>query len=78
VRIFAVINIAKAKKGPRSLAKVRKLLRIKVPNLSKVDLGTDEQKSTIIGMKNRNPPGGRERTPQTKVHEVPPGNRNEQ
>jgi len=49
VRIFAVINTAKAKKGPRSLAKVRKLLGVKAPDLSKIDLNAGEQKSSIVG-----------------------------
>jgi adenylate cyclase len=50
VRIFAVVNFAKAKKGPRSLAKVRKLLSTKPPDLSKLDINADEQKYKFGGM----------------------------
>jgi len=50
VRIFAVINFAKSKNGPWSLGKVRKLLGIKTPDISKVDVNIDEKKHTIIGM----------------------------
>ena len=49
VRIFAVINFAKSTKGPRSLAKVRKLLGIKAPDVSKKNTGPREKKHTIIG-----------------------------
>jgi adenylate cyclase len=66
VRIFAVINSAKSKKGPQSLTKVRKLLGIPTPELfnkkakgksaasrsaaSKTEIYVDEKKHTIIGM----------------------------
>jgi adenylate cyclase len=49
-RIFAVVNFAKSKKSPRSMNKVRKLLGIKPPDLSNVDISVDEKKHTIIGM----------------------------
>jgi adenylate cyclase len=49
VRIFAVINFAKAKKGPKSLAKVRKLMGIKPPDNSKMNINSEEKKHTIIG-----------------------------
>jgi adenylate cyclase len=49
VRIFAVVNFAKAKKGPRSLAKVRRLMGIKPPDISKIDVNAEEKKHTIIG-----------------------------
>jgi adenylate cyclase len=49
VRLFAVINFTKNKKGPRSLAKVRRILGIKPPDLSKIDINADEKKHTIIG-----------------------------
>jgi adenylate cyclase len=48
VRIFAVINFAKSKSGPSSLGKVRKLLGIKAPDISKVNVNEDEEKHTII------------------------------
>jgi adenylate cyclase len=47
VRIFAVVNFAKNKKGPKSLIKVRRLMGIKPPDLSKIDI--EEKKHTIIG-----------------------------
>jgi adenylate cyclase len=53
VRIFAVVNFAKAQKGPRSLAKVRKLLCIKPPDLSKLDLDIDEKKHSFVGVDKR-------------------------
>jgi adenylate cyclase len=49
VRIFAVINYAKTKKGPRSLAKIRRLLGIKPPDFSKIDASADEAKHQILG-----------------------------
>jgi adenylate cyclase len=49
VRIFAVINYTRAKKGPRSLAKVRKLLNVKAPDMSKVDVNVDEEKHKFSG-----------------------------
>jgi len=47
VRMFAVINIASAEKGPKTLADVRKLLGITPPDLSKVDLNAEERKYKI-------------------------------
>jgi hypothetical protein len=49
VRIFAVINFAKSKKGPKTLNKVRKILCIKAPDLDKLDINADDKKFTIIG-----------------------------
>jgi adenylate cyclase len=49
VRIFAVVNFAKSKNGPRSLAKVRKILNIKAPDLSKIDVNTIEEKYKFSG-----------------------------
>ena len=53
VRIFAVVNFARSTKGPRSLAKVRRILGIKAPDISKVDINTDEKKYTIININRR-------------------------
>ena len=50
VRIFAVVNYAKTKNGPRSLAKIRKILGIKPPDLSKLDINANEEKATIAKM----------------------------
>ena len=50
VRIFAVVNSVKSKKGPQSLAKVRKLLNIKTPDFSEMDVNANEKSYTIIGM----------------------------
>jgi adenylate cyclase len=47
VRIFAVVNPAKADKGPRTLAEVRKLLGIAPPDIAKVDVNADEKKYQI-------------------------------
>ena len=49
VRIFAVINYADAKDGPKTLAEVRKLLEIPTPNTSKAKTDTEEKYS--IGKK---------------------------
>ncbi|MCL2185276.1 MAG: HAMP domain-containing protein [Treponema sp.] len=49
VRIFAVINFARSKKGPKSIEKVRRILGIKAPDLKAFDINADEEKHTIIG-----------------------------
>jgi adenylate cyclase len=49
VRIFAVINYSRSKKGPQTLAKVRRILKIKPPELSKVDVDDVEEKYKISG-----------------------------
>ncbi|MDR0442904.1 MAG: HAMP domain-containing protein [Treponema sp.] len=49
VRIFAVVNSRKDEKGPQTLADVRKLLGIKPPDISKVDVNAGEEKFTISG-----------------------------
>jgi adenylate cyclase len=49
IRIFAVINFARSNKGPRSLAKVRRLLGIRSPDMSKVDVNAHENKAKIVG-----------------------------
>jgi adenylate cyclase len=49
IRIFAVINYAKSNKGPRSLARVRRLLGIKPPDISKVNVNAHEKKAKIVG-----------------------------
>ncbi|MCL2293509.1 MAG: HAMP domain-containing protein [Spirochaetes bacterium] len=52
VRIFAVINYAEAKAGPRTLAEVRKLLGIKAPVIpSGGNLDAEEKKYKIAGNK---------------------------
>jgi adenylate cyclase len=58
VRVFAVINFANAKKGPRTLAEVRSLLGIKPPDTVNIDVNTDEKKymfnkANQIGTANR-------------------------
>ena len=53
IRIFAVVNFAKNEKGPQSLAKVRKILAIRPPDLSKVDLSEYEKKYSIVGIRKR-------------------------
>jgi adenylate cyclase len=50
VRIFAVINFAKNKKGPKSIAKVRRILGIAAPDFSKLDVNSIEEKYMIAGM----------------------------
>ncbi|MDR0302063.1 MAG: HAMP domain-containing protein [Treponema sp.] len=50
VRIFAVINYAKATKGPKSLARLRKILGIKDPGILKLDANSTEKKYKIVGM----------------------------
>jgi adenylate cyclase len=47
VRLFAVVNIKDAKRGPKTLAEVRKLLGIAPPDLSAVDTGSEEKKYKI-------------------------------
>ena len=47
VRIFAVVNIANAEDGPKTLAEVRELLDITPPDLSKVDTNAEEKKYKI-------------------------------
>ena len=48
VRIFAVVNLA-ISRGPQTLADVRSLLGIKAPDMSGVDLDSDEKKYVIAG-----------------------------
>ncbi|MCL1992300.1 MAG: HAMP domain-containing protein [Spirochaetes bacterium] len=47
LRIFAVVNVAGATKGPRTLADVRKLLGIDPPDIEKTDLNAEEKKYKI-------------------------------
>jgi len=47
VRLFAVVNFAEAKGGPRTLAEVRKILGVEAPELSSVDLDAEEKKYKI-------------------------------
>ncbi|MDR0487223.1 MAG: adenylate/guanylate cyclase domain-containing protein, partial [Treponema sp.] len=47
VRIFAVINYTRSRKGPRTLAEVRRKLGITPPDISKVDINADEKKYAI-------------------------------
>ncbi len=47
VRLFAVINFAEEKEGPRTLAEVRKILGVDAPELSNVDLDAEEKKYKI-------------------------------
>jgi adenylate cyclase len=47
VRIFAVVNFAGIDKGPRTYAEVRRLLGIKPPDISNVDVNTNEEKYKI-------------------------------
>jgi adenylate cyclase len=49
LRIFAVVNVTGAGKGPVNLADVRKILGTTAPDLSKVDVNADEQKYRIGG-----------------------------
>jgi len=49
VRLFAVINYTKAKKGPKSIAKLRKLLGIKPPGKSNITDNSLENKNRIVG-----------------------------
>jgi adenylate cyclase len=51
IRIFAVINYAKAEKGPKSLSRLRKILGIKDPDILKMDPNAKEKKYSIVGMK---------------------------
>ncbi|MCL1836844.1 MAG: HAMP domain-containing protein [Treponema sp.] len=53
LRIFAVVNFARSEKGPQSLAKVRKILSIRAPDLSKVDINVNEKKYSIARIKIR-------------------------
>jgi adenylate cyclase len=50
VRIFAVINYTKALKGPKSLARLRRILGIKDPGNLKLDTNNKEKKYRITGM----------------------------
>lgn len=47
VRLFAVVNFAEEKEGPRTLAEVRKILGVEAPELSSVDLDAEEKKYKI-------------------------------
>jgi len=51
VRLFAVVNFAAAKTGPRTLAEVRKILGVEAPDISKVDIDAEEKKYKIGGEK---------------------------
>jgi adenylate cyclase len=51
VRIFAVVNFANAHTGPRTLADVRRLLGLKTPDISKVDINAAEKKYKIAAKK---------------------------
>jgi adenylate cyclase len=47
LRIFAAVNFTGMGKGPQTLAEVRKLLGIKPPDISKVDVNAHEEKYEI-------------------------------
>jgi adenylate cyclase len=49
LRIFAVVNYYGTDTGPQTLDEVRKLLGIKAPDMSEVDVNADEKKYTIGG-----------------------------
>ena len=49
LRIFAVINFAKNKKGPKSLVRLRRILGIKAPDILKIDANSREKKYRIVG-----------------------------
>jgi len=49
LRIFAVINFAKNKKGPKSLVRLRRILGIKPPDILKIDANSKEKKYKIVG-----------------------------
>jgi adenylate cyclase len=49
VRIFAIVNFSGTRKGPRTLAEVRRRLGIEAPDISKVDVNADEHKYQIGG-----------------------------
>jgi adenylate cyclase len=51
VRLFAVVNFIEVKGGPRTIAEVRKLLGVEAPELSNVDLDSEEKKYKIGGEK---------------------------
>jgi len=51
VRLFAVVNFAEAKDGPRTLAEVRKILGVEAPELANVNLDAEEKKYKIGGEK---------------------------
>jgi adenylate cyclase len=51
VRLLAVVNFSSMSSGPRTLAEVRKLLGIKAPDISKVDVNAEEKKYKIGGAK---------------------------
>jgi len=47
VRIFAVVNFAGINQGPQTLTDVRRLLGIKAPDITKIDVNADEKKYKI-------------------------------
>jgi adenylate cyclase len=47
VRIFALINLVKVEKGPKTLADVRSLLGIETPDIASVDVNAHEKKYKI-------------------------------
>jgi adenylate cyclase len=47
VRIFALVNLANARSGPKTLAQVREVMGIPEPDMKKVDLGAEEEKFNI-------------------------------
>jgi adenylate cyclase len=47
VRVFAVVNYSRSKKGPQTLANVRKILKLKTPDLSKIDVNNIEEKFNL-------------------------------
>jgi len=49
VRIFALINLVKVEKGPKTLAEVRSLLGIETPDIASVDVNAHEKKYKIGG-----------------------------
>jgi len=49
VRLFAVVNLASANPGLRTLAQVRRILGIKPPEISKVNVNAEEHKYKIGG-----------------------------
>jgi len=55
IRIFAVINYARANKGPKSLSRLRKILGIRPPDPNKLSGGgIGEKKYRIVGRRNGN------------------------
>jgi adenylate cyclase len=53
LRIFAVINFASLKKGPKTLAEVRSLMGIEAPDINAVDINADEKKYKIENTRRR-------------------------